>query len=75
MAIPRCKRCGGYNHITEWPEEEREHFDPDTCYKCARTRSEADDAKEEEPDETDDDVDGLTAVDDAEREVEDEPNE
>lgn len=32
----RCAICGGWNDATQWPEEERESFDPFLCYTCAR---------------------------------------
>lgn len=71
MGLLKCRKCGGYNSPTEWPEEERVNFNPELCYNCARNSSvESADAKEEEPDDVDDDADGIRAMEDAEKSVE-----
>lgn len=45
----RCSLCGGWNDPMQWPEAERENYDPQKCYVCARqAHVESDDAKEEE---------------------------
>lgn len=70
--ILTCKRCGGYNSPSEWPEEERANFNPDLCFNCSRNAAiESADEKEEEPDEIDDDPDGLRAVDELTKEADD----
>lgn len=70
MAILKCQRCGGYNSPSEWPEEERGNFTPDLCFNCFRNTSVDDDAKEEEPEETDADPDGLAAQEEADKAAE-----
>ncbi len=68
MALLKCKRCGGYNDPSEWPEEARAEFNPELCYNCSRNSSvEADDDKEDEETPVDDDPDNLVADDEAER--------
>lgn len=43
----RCQSCGGWNDPLEWPEAEREDFDPNLCYACARQKKIVDaDSKE-----------------------------
>jgi hypothetical protein len=34
MAIAKCSLCGAYNGYEEWPEEHREEYTPDKCFKC-----------------------------------------
>ena len=36
MAIPKCKLCGSYNGIAQWPAEERANYNPDICFSCAQ---------------------------------------
>lgn len=63
-----CKKCGKYNSPSEYPEEERANFIPDLCYDCYRAASiDQADSKEDEPEDLDNDEDGLLAVDEAEK--------
>jgi len=66
--MKRCKKCGGYNDPSEWPEEMRAEYDPDLCYVCARHEevSAADSAEEEEV-EVDHDPDGLEAQEESDK--------
>lgn len=34
MGAPKCKVCGAYNGITQWPLEERPRYTPDKCLTC-----------------------------------------
>lgn len=49
----RCQVCNGWNDPLEWPDAERENYDPNLCYACARqARIVSDDQKESTDDTT-----------------------
>ena len=36
MSVPKCKVCGAYNGIAQWPPEERPCYTPDKCLECTQ---------------------------------------
>ena len=55
MAIAKCKLCGSYNGPEEWPDDLREEYNPEVCYKC--TIKEKDSVEEEwEPEVNEEDI-------------------
>ena len=89
--MSRCRICGKYVDVYEWPAEEQLHFRPDLCYSCyqAEQQSEADEAEDAEnfdpnteygmsevkPDPEDDDAPDLGPESDNIDELENQPDE
>lgn len=66
----RCVICNGWNDPMQWPEDDREDFDPFMCYTCARQASirKADALEEESNEVTQEELDAD--LDAAEKEME-----
>ena len=40
MSIAKCRSCGAYNGYEEWPDEAKQDYTPDKCYKCTMSEAE-----------------------------------
>lgn len=48
--MSRCRNCGRYSDVFEWPEDERENYKPGLCYSCYKeSLNESEEDSEDDP--------------------------
>ena len=48
--MARCRACGRYSDIYEYPEDERDNYNPHLCYSCYQEKLNQPDDDDEESD-------------------------